>query len=616
MELEKLVLAELKEMDLHGANIISLSITGNTTQIVFEIGGTVEIQFTATSASSFQVTSLTEIGVGQVYTDEESLSKVKDWARYVISVVAPIIEKYQEELAVSDPNFRYDQLSNLFEEAKKELEETKSELKTLKQQGGDVRPMQGAYPPVLVSKRKKALSIIGNILFYIVLITTVVGVALFGLQEPDAPPRSLPTGHSVMTVLTRSMEPEIPQGALVIARRVDPNVLQVDDVITYLRPNNTTVTHRIISIIENYQGTHQRGFRLKGDNSATPDHDTVLAVNVIGEIVFTSLILGRIVTFVQDYIILIGVFIVLGIAFGYVIKKFFFDQGNLTPEPAVDSAVAVADDGKVQSYREKMREEEVAEKARVKKYLHLILGIVLIAICGYSIYRVLSYHAMYRGIEAAGAELRENYTQQVLEEDDDQREFLRVDWAGLLARNEDVVAWVHVPGTDINYPILAGATNEEYLRLDIDRQHSVAGSIFLEENNSADFLDLQTIIYGHNMNNGTKFAVIDAFVTGGITAEDAPYVYLYLPDGTVMIYQIVGAHLTNIHSMIYHLPVTDLDLLYELILEDNVLDVAFDWGEHARSRSRVLTLSTCAEIGQNSPVRSVLFGVLVEEREL
>ena len=80
-------------------------------------------------------------------------------------------------------------------------------------------------------------------------------------------------------------------------------------------------------------------------------------------------------------------------------------------------------------------------------------------------------------------------------------------------------------------------------------------SIFLEENNDSDFLDLNTIIYGHNMLNGSKFSDINALVSGDISVEDVVYVYLYLPDGRVLIYQIVSAQVTDIYSEIYHLPV-------------------------------------------------------------
>jgi len=610
MELEKLVMDELNNMDLHGAKVMHLSCDDEVVQLCFEIGN-VSIDCTTMNEAIFQINSLTH--AEQVYTpDEATLNQCYDWVKYLCSIMHPIVNKHRDELAemayleaqklnsnAKMPEDDVHVLLKQLQDAQLEIEQLKASQQTLELSAS---VLQASEPP---STKKKVLTIMGNLLFYVLLIATVLGFAFFGLQEPDAPPREL-ANHSVMTVLSRSMEPTIPLRSLVVARRIDPNLLEVDDVITYLRPNNTTVTHRIIEVIENYQNTGDRGFRLRGDNNSTPDTDIVRAENVIGEIVFTSLFLGQTVVFIQHNIIFIIIFIVLGVALIYVIKKFLLTPIMSTDEDLPLSIETEGEDTHVTNLREQ-DEAEHEKKRKLKKYIHIVGAIVILALFGYSVYRVLSYRAMYLQVEAASADIRENYT-QILLDLESERTFLNVDWEGLLDRNADVVAWVHMPGTVINYPILAGETNEEYLRTDIDRQHSVAGSIFLEENNTSTFFDLHTIIYGHNMLNGSKFADIDAIAREQITVADAPYIYLYLPDGTVKIYQVIGAHLTDISSLIYHLPIEDLDVLYELIMEENLLDVPFDKEE----LPRVLTLSTCAEIG-GSPLRSVVFGVLIEE---
>jgi sortase B len=468
--------------------------------------------------------------------------------------------------------------------------------------------------------RKKVLRVVGNIAFYVTLIAVVLGVALFGLQEPDAAPRSL-GGYSVMTVLSGSMRPTIPVRSLIIIDgNVDANDLEVGDIITHLRPNNTTVTHRIIEIEENYRGFGERGFRLQGDHNSLPDREIILARNVIGRVTFHNLFLGQTVFFIQEHIILIVIFGGLGAALTVVIKKFFLikDEEERELEQAIENDEV--DEPSTTTNRLIVEEEFQARKRNWKKPLQLSLLVLLIGFFSYSIYRVLAYQALYREIEAASDALRNQHIQTITVEDRDEdeeidqttlphRTFLAVDWDGLLARNPDVVAWLHVPGTNINYPVLAGATNEEYLRLDLDRQHSVAGSIFLEENNANDFTDLNTILYGHHMFNGSKFADVHAFVDGNIRIEDVPYIYLYLPDGRVFIYQIIGAHLTTNHSPIYHLPVTDLTAFHERIAADNRLTLESELDLDAP----ILTLSTCSESGIANEVRSVIFGTLIEQ---
>ena len=264
------------------------------------------------------------------------------------------------------------------------------------------------------------------------------------------------------------------------------------------------------------------------------------------------------------------------------------------------------------------------KKANYKGILARVGAVTIMVVFFYSSYNLLTIRSVYREIEAAGNEIRDNFTRPVQpqapelppEEIDElyfmrNRNYLAIDFEGLQERNPDVVAWIHVPGTDINYPILAGRTNNEYLNLDLDRRWSLAGSIFLEENNSPTFNDLNTIIYGHNMLNGVKFSDIDAFVRGEITLEEVPYVYLYLPDGTVRLYKIVSAVETTRYSTLYHLPVLDLEYFYEKMLEESIIDVPFN----RENQAPVLTLSTCGE-GFMTPVRKIVFAVLLGEIEL
>lgn len=96
MELENLVMTELKNMDLSGVKVINLSCRDEATDVSFEIGD-VKIDFTAENESAFQVTALTH--AGQTYTDEETLTKGTDWAKYIWTAVYPIIKKHQIEVA-------------------------------------------------------------------------------------------------------------------------------------------------------------------------------------------------------------------------------------------------------------------------------------------------------------------------------------------------------------------------------------------------------------------------------------------------------------------------------------------------------------------------------------
>ena len=85
----------------------------------------------------------------------------------------------------------------------------------------------------------------------------------------------------------------------------------------------------------------------------------------------------------------------------------------------------------------------------------------------------------------------------------------QVDWAGLKEVNDDVVGWVQIPGTVVNFPVYQGETNDTYLRTSAEGTYAIGGQVFLDyENTAPGMVDAQSIIYGHHMLNGTMFKPI------------------------------------------------------------------------------------------------------------
>ncbi len=88
---------------------------------------------------------------------------------------------------------------------------------------------------------------------------------------------------------------------------------------------------------------------------------------------------------------------------------------------------------------------------------------------------------------------------------------LTVDWDALWAINPDVVGWVYVPGTIVNYPVMYSGDDETYLTRDFYGNvggwwMADYGAVFLSGMNKTDFSDTNNLIYGHNLLNGSMFA--------------------------------------------------------------------------------------------------------------
>ncbi len=117
----------------------------------------------------------------------------------------------------------------------------------------------------------------------------------------------------------------------------------------------------------------------------------------------------------------------------------------------------------------------------------------------------------------------------------------KVDFAAAQAENSDIYAWIWIPGTNVDYPILRSETEEDayYLNHTIDRSEGLPGTIYVEKYNAKDFSDPVTVVYGHNMKNGSMFADLHKYEDQEFFNNN-PYIYIYLPDQTLK-YRVFAA---------------------------------------------------------------------------
>lgn len=78
--------------------------------------------------------------------------------------------------------------------------------------------------------------------------------------------------------------------------------------------------------------------------------------------------------------------------------------------------------------------------------------------------------------------------------------------------SDDVVAWLTIDDTKIDYPVMQGNDNTEYLNRDPYGNYAVSGSLFLDARNTRDFSDEYSLIYGHHMEFGYMFGALDKFL--------------------------------------------------------------------------------------------------------
>ena len=115
-----------------------------------------------------------------------------------------------------------------------------------------------------------------------------------------------------------------------------------------------------------------------------------------------------------------------------------------------------------------------------------------------------------------------------------------VDFTGLKAINKDVIGWLNVEALDISYPMVRGTDNDYYLHRTFKKEDNFAGSIFMDYLNNPNLKDQNTIIYGHNMKNGSMFGTLKQFREEGVF-EKSRYFWVYTPTMKYK-YEIFACH--------------------------------------------------------------------------
>ena len=175
----------------------------------------------------------------------------------------------------------------------------------------------------------------------------------------------------------------------------------------------------------------------------------------------------------------------------------------------------------------------------------------------------------------------------------------------LRAVNPDIAAWIQIADTKINYPVMYSGDNEYYLYRTWQKSENGAGSIFLEGANAPDFSDYHSVIYGHNMKNGTMFAGLHAYRDESFYREH-PDIELDMPEGP-RVYRIFSCHEIDAGSDLYRVGYRPGESFTELVNRMKALS-DYDTGVEVTGESPVITLSTCIGNGNR---RYVVHAVLI-----
>ena len=191
-----------------------------------------------------------------------------------------------------------------------------------------------------------------------------------------------------------------------------------------------------------------------------------------------------------------------------------------------------------------------------------------------------------------------------------------IDFAALQAENPDLYAWIYVPNTNVNLPVLQ-RPGDDFFYLDHDRygEPAVEGAVFSQMANATDFSDPVTVLYGHNIVNDAMFATLHAYEDPAFFADN-PELYVYLPD-RILAYEVVAAyeyddrHILN--SFDFSDPAVRTGYFASVLAPDDPKANVRD-GAQLDADDRIVQLSTCRAALTSDPVRYIVTAVLVGEK--
>jgi len=164
-------------------------------------------------------------------------------------------------------------------------------------------------------KKRGIFAAISDMLFYLAVFLILLAVFTTGVD--NGAPRTV-LGFSYFTVVSRSMQDEIPKGSFIFVRQTGD--LAIGDNITYMRDRNTSVTHKIVDIYDNYRDSGVRGFQTKGVNNFRPDEDIVYEGNIVGKVILVLPGVGSVMSYLSSNIYLVLLLYGLFVIFSFSIR--------------------------------------------------------------------------------------------------------------------------------------------------------------------------------------------------------------------------------------------------------------------------------------------------------
>ena len=226
-------------------------------------------------------------------------------------------------------------------------------------------------------------------------------------------------------------------------------------------------------------------------------------------------------------------------------------------------------------------------KTKNKKYIFiLILIIIIILIFTYYKFYTNKNNNILNDINIDETQITETKTEKMLQLEE------------LKKQNNDIVAWLEIPNTKINYPVLQTSDNEYYMTHTYKKENSKDGSIFLDKDYNWDLPSSNLLIYGHNNRNGNMFEDLLKYEDESYYKEHPTIEFTTLDEDCT--YEIIAVFKSRVYYKseenvfrYYFFINAENEDEYNYYVEESKKASLYDTGKTAEYGEQLLTLSTC-----------------------
>lgn len=240
----------------------------------------------------------------------------------------------------------------------------------------------------------------------------------------------------------------------------------------------------------------------------------------------------------------------------------------------------------------------MSNKNNVKEFFRKLLffiSLIVFVVCSFKLYTIWKE---YNDNSRSYDELREYAPEEVELDDNTQGDnkteprfvFKQEDYNNLLAKNSDFKAWIYIPNTEVNYPVVQTDNNDYYLKHNFKREENSGGAIFISSNNKEPFMDKNTILHGHHMRDGSMFATLMKFKEEDFTNDT--HIYINTKD-QLLEYEVFSVFYETANNDSYQIGFSS-DEQYITYLNTLKAKSLFNLNsKEFKNDDKIITLSTC-----------------------